>query len=136
MGDRTIAKAYCSRCIQAVVENGVMFNCRISCREGQAVAWPRKPSHNRELVGISALIGNLKWCLVLAQAGRLVWGTMKMCGAVIHDRYGGALQKSLPALPRLSLKSPHIAENWAHSKTVLGDLRRHWAASNPLPYQP
>ena len=41
---------------------------------------------------------------------------------------------SLPALPRLSLKSPHIAENWAHSKTVLGDLRRHWAASNPLPY--
>ena len=45
-------------------------------------------------------------------------------------------QKSLPALPRLSLKSPHIAENWAHSKPVLGDLRRHWAASSPLPYQP
>ena len=39
--------------------------------------------------------------------------------------YGGAFQKSLPALPRLSLKSPHVAENWAHSKPVLGDLGRH-----------
>jgi len=37
--------------------------------------------------------------------------------------YGGAFQKSLPALPRLSLKSPHVAENWAHSKPVLGDLK-------------
>jgi hypothetical protein len=33
------------------------------------------------------------------------------------------LQKSLLALPRLSLKSPHVAENWAHSKPVLGDLK-------------
>ena len=39
--------------------------------------------------------------------------------------YGGALQKSLPARPRLSLKSPHVAENWAHSKPVLGDPGRH-----------
>ena len=39
--------------------------------------------------------------------------------------YGGALQKSLPALPRLTLKSPHAAENWAHSKPVLGDPRRY-----------
>src|SRR6266702_7676331 len=49
--------------------------------------------------------------------------------------YGGAFQKSLPALPRLSLKSPHVAENWAHSKPVLGVPWRHWAASSPLPYQ-
>ena len=39
--------------------------------------------------------------------------------------YGGAFQKSLPALPRLSLKSPHVAENWTHSKPVLGDPGRH-----------
>jgi len=37
--------------------------------------------------------------------------------------YKGAFQKSLLALPRLSLKSPHIAENWVHSRPVLGDLK-------------
>jgi len=40
--------------------------------------------------------------------------------AILHK---GAFQKSLPALPRLSLKSPHVAENWAHSRPVLGDLK-------------
>ena len=60
MGGQAIAKACWSRCIQAVVENRVMFNCRISYREGQAVL--------AIIVGISALIGNLKWCLALAQA--------------------------------------------------------------------
>ena len=57
-------------------------------------------------------------------------------GLCLDGGYGGAFQKSLPALPRLSLKSPHVAENWAHSKRVLGDLGHHWAASGPLPYQP
>ena len=37
--------------------------------------------------------------------------------------YKGAFQKSLPALPRLSLKSLYIAKNWAYSRPVLGDLK-------------
>ena len=37
------------------------------------------------------------------------------------SKYKGALQKSLLALPRLSLKSLYVAENWVYSKPVLGD---------------
>ena len=33
------------------------------------------------------------------------------------------LQKSLLALPRLSLKSPRVTENWAHFKLVQGDFK-------------
>jgi hypothetical protein len=44
------------------------------------------------------------------------------CGQINRSSTTEVLQKSLPALPRLSLKSPHVAENWAHSKPVLGTL--------------
>ena len=41
----------------------------------------------------------------------LSWYIISLLYIKVIFVYRGAFQKSLPALPRLSLKSPHVAEN-------------------------